>query len=151
MYPNKLVALEAVKTDPYYARYFTDKSNLVKWYNESWYATSKPASQLKPSDGYVAPPLDGVWASAPYLHNGSVPTVEALLNSKIRPTYWQRTWENSDYNYDQLGWNYSIPENKKAKYTYDTTLPGYGNQGHYFGDDLSDEDRKSVIEYLKTI
>ena len=35
--------------------------------------------------------------------------------------------------------------------TYDTTLPGYGNQGHTFGDNLTDEQRKALIEYLKTI
>jgi hypothetical protein len=34
---------------------------------------------------------------------------------------------------------------------YDTTLPGYGNGGHTFGDALSDADRKAVIEYLKTL
>jgi hypothetical protein len=34
---------------------------------------------------------------------------------------------------------------------YNTTLPGYGNQGHYFGDKLNDDERKAVIEYLKTL
>ena len=36
------------------------------------------------------PPLDGVWATAPYLHNGSVPTLEAVLKSSDRPALWQR-------------------------------------------------------------
>ena len=40
--------------------------------------------------GYLAPPLYGVWASAPYLHNGSVPTVEQVLNPAARPTIWRR-------------------------------------------------------------
>jgi cytochrome c peroxidase len=36
------------------------------------------------------PPLDGIFATAPYLHSGSVPTVELVLNSKARPKYWKR-------------------------------------------------------------
>ncbi len=40
--------------------------------------------------GYLAQPLHGVWASAPYFHNGSVPTVWAVLKSSDRPTFWRR-------------------------------------------------------------
>jgi endo-cleaving rubber dioxygenase len=40
--------------------------------------------------GYQAPPLYGVWATAPYFHNGSVPTLEQVLNSSLRPAIWQR-------------------------------------------------------------
>ncbi|MFT5576819.1 MAG: hypothetical protein ACI89D_002348 [Bermanella sp.] len=46
--------------------------------------------------GYAAPPLYGVWATAPYFHNGSVPTVETVLNTAARPAVWQRrSKENS--------------------------------------------------------
>ena len=38
--------------------------------------------RFEPFDGYIAPPLDGIWITAPYLHNGSVPDLETLLNSK---------------------------------------------------------------------
>ncbi|MCB9285435.1 MAG: c-type cytochrome [Lewinellaceae bacterium] len=145
-YPNKLVALDLVKTDPYYARYFTTTAGLAGWYNQSWFANSAPASRLEPQDGYVAPPLDGIWATAPYLHNGSVPTLEALLNSPQRPALWKRT---NEYDYENVGWKYETPG--KAKDGYDTRLPGYGNMGHYFGDKLSPEERKAVIEYLKTL
>ena len=41
-------------------------------------------------DGYVAPPLEGIWASAPYLHNGSVPTLWHLLHNDSRPAAWKR-------------------------------------------------------------
>jgi mono/diheme cytochrome c family protein len=145
-YPNKLVSLEVVGTDPYYARYFTTVSGLAGWYNESWFAHSAPASRLEPKEGYVAPPLDGIWATAPYLHNGSVPTIEELLNSPLRPALWQRTGE---YDYEKLGWKYTIPQKKKD--AYDTRKPGYGNQGHRFGDGLTEEERRAVIEYLKTL
>ena len=74
--------------------------------------------------GYAAPPLYGIWATAPYLHNGSVPTVEALLDSAQRPAIWRRTSKPAradqagqvvmgfDYNFerayldDKLGWDY---------------------------------------------
>ena len=142
-YPNKLVSLEVVGTDPYYARYFTTVSGLAEWYNKSWFATSAPASRLEPSDGYVAPPLDGIWATAPYLHNGSVPTLDALLNSKNRPAKWKRIPE---YDHEKMGWKWET-----GKGAYDTTLPGYGNGGHNFGDGLTEMERKAVVEYLKTL
>lgn len=149
-YPNKLVSVNVVKTDPLYATYGME-SGIIDWYNQSWFATSEPKSWFEPSFGYVAPPLDGIWATAPYLHNGSVPTLEDLLNSKQRPTYWKRDWQNSkNYDYTKIGWQYERLE-KPDKDTYDTTLPGYSNAGHNFGDKLTNEERKAVLEYLKTL
>ncbi|MEL7120095.1 MAG: hypothetical protein AAFO07_11660, partial [Bacteroidota bacterium] len=149
-YPNKVVALNHVKTDPYYATYAM-KARITDWYNESWFANSYPKSRLEPEAGYVAPPLDGIWATAPYLHNGSVPTVEDLLNSSQRPTYWQRSGKSDDYNPTKLGWNYKNKKNASGKWTYDTTMPSYSNSGHYYGDKLKEEERSAVIEYLKTL
>jgi len=149
-YPNKVVSLELVKTDPYYASYAME-ADIVDWYNKSWFANSSPRSYLDPEPGYVAPPLDGIWASAPYLHNGSVPTLQDLLNSPQRPTYWERSGRSGDYDPVKVGWNYTVKDKPKGKWTYDTTLPSYGNMGHYFGDKLSGEERKAVIEYLKTL
>ena len=150
-YPNLLVSLQEVETDPYYALYFTQQSHLAEWYNQSWFANSYPQSSLKPSEGYVAPPLDGIWASAPYLHNGSVPTLEDLLNSPQRPAYWTRSGKSEDYNYEKVGWNYKVEKDRKAEFAYDTSIPGYGNQGHTFGDHLTDQERKALVEYLKTL
>lgn len=149
-YPNKLVSLEVIKTDPLYAAFASD-SKLVNWYNNSWFGTSSPKSWLVVTNGYIAPPLDGIWATAPYLHNGSVPTLEDLLHSPQRPDYWQRSGDSWDYDQEKVGWNYEVRKNSKGKWTFDTALPGYGNQGHTFGDKLSETERKSVIEYLKTI
>lgn len=149
-YPNKLVSLDLVKTDPLYAIYGM-QSGIVAWYNSSWFGQSEPRSWFVPDSGYVAPPLDGIWITAPYLHNGSVPTLEDLLNSPQRPVYWSRTGESAAYDYEKVGWRYERPEKPKGDWTFDTTLPGYSNQGHYFGDKLSGEERKAVIEYLKTL
>ncbi len=150
-YPNKVVALEVVKTDPTYVHYI-HQSGIVQWYNASWFANSEPRSWFEPLPGYIAPPLDGVWATAPYLHNGSVPTLDALLHSPSRPVRWQRSGDSRDYDLDKVGWKYV--EAKKAKkkgWVYDTTLAGYGNGGHTFGDKFSPEERCAVIEYLKTL
>src|SRR5262249_31728989 len=111
----------------------------------------------EPQAGYIAPPLDGIWATAPFFHNGSVPTLELVLDSSRRPVYWRRTsLDSSDYDWTAVGWNYAeLPSGKTdqpdAVHVYDTTRPGYGNGGHVFGDALSEDDRAAVIEYLKTL
>jgi mono/diheme cytochrome c family protein len=159
-YPNLVVALEQVGTDPLFADYSTngESDRFLNWFNQSFFGEIAWAT---PARGYIAPPLDGVWVTAPFLHNGSVPTIAALLESSKRPRYWTRSFTSNaaDYDPDRLGWRYTeLPQGKAGtedanarKKIYDTTLPGYANTGHTFGDHLSDEDRKAVLEYLKTI
>jgi mono/diheme cytochrome c family protein len=157
-YPNLLIDAEAIGTDPALARAATDGSEerFLRWAQRSFYGEN---AQLAPARGYYAPPLDAVWASAPYLHNGSVPTIEALLDSARRPKYWTRSFEASDYNPRTLGWNYrELPYGKDGEKDparrariYDTTLPGYSNRGHTVGDSLSAEERAAILEYLKTL
>jgi mono/diheme cytochrome c family protein len=149
-YPNKVVSLEVVKTDPWYASYAVD-APIVEWYNQSWFALSEPKSWFEPQAGYVAPPLDGIWASAPYLHNGSVPTLEDLLYSPGRPAIWKRSEDSRDYDPIKAGWKYEAKTKKAGKWTYNTHLPAYSNVGHTFGDKLSGTERKALIEYLKTL
>ncbi len=150
-YPNLLVPGALIKTDSLLFRANQQAKPFVDWFNKSWFAQGPNAAQLVPGNGYVAPPLDGVWVTAPYLHNGSVPTIEAVLNSMLRPTYWSRDFDKPEYDYTQLGWRYQVRNQPDGRKVYNTTLPGYGNYGHYFGDKLSDEERKAVIEYLKTL
>jgi hypothetical protein len=129
---------------------------MVEWFNRSFYGQT---ARLEPGPGYVAPPLDGIWATGPYLHNGSVPSVEALLDSSKRPTYWRRSPGQPSLDPVALGWKHKRLSHGKAaepnaalrKHIYDTTLPGYSNQGHTFGDDLSTQQRQTVLEYLKTL
>lgn len=156
-YPNLLIALDNIGTDPLLATASTNLTHdFVQWYEESYYGA---VSKIVASEAYVAPPLDAVWATAPYLHNGSVPTIEALLDSKKRPKYWTRSFDDKDYDQAALGWKFTAVDHGQAAETdagkrsliYDTTLPGYSNQGHLFGDVLSDADRAAVIEYLKTL
>ena len=151
-YPNLVVDHELIQTDRLLADIYYDRPEFVDWYNDSWF-TKDGAAEFVPERGYIAPPLDGVWATAPYLHNGSVPTIEDLLNSEQRPTYWQRNFETDmdDYDTEKMGWYYTEETSGEGTQIYDTTIPGYGNQGHTFGDELSTEDRAAVIEYLKTL
>lgn len=148
-YPNLLVDLDVIGTDSLLAYSYQRYPEYSDWYNRSWYAQGPNRAQLLPNHGYVAPPLDGVWATAPYLHNGSVPTIDDLLNSPNRPVYWKRSFNNADYDAAKMGWRYSIESSKVGNETYDTSLPGYGNGGHLFGDKLTSEERRAVLEYLK--
>jgi hypothetical protein len=150
-YPNKLIPGDIIGTDSLMWKYFIKYPEYAEWFNKSWFATSESPASTKPQPGYVPPPLDGVWITAPYLHNGSVPTIEAVLNSELRPQYWKRSFSEEKYDYEKLGWQYRTLSKPGGKKTYNTDIPGYGNYGHYFGDHLSDDERKAVIEYLKTL
>jgi len=152
-YPNLLIPLDVIGTDPALSDAYTKGtySTFINWYNKSWFTKGAHPGKLVIEEGYVAQPLDGIWATAPYLHNGSVPTLDVLLNSKSRPEYWQRSFNSMDYDSISVGWKYKTLSTKEDVQTYDTNLEGYGNKGHEFGDDLSDQERRAVIEYLKTI
>ena len=158
-YPNKIVPIETIGTDK------NRLEGLSKRYGEhylkSWFAQEKGVKNMESPSGYQAPPLDGIWATAPYFHNGSVPTVYHVLNSKARPKMFTRSFATGEKDYDQakLGWKIQVlrhgPDPKLPAYerrkVYDTSQPGRGNSGHTFGDHLDDAQRRAVIEYLKTL
>lgn len=163
-YPNKIIPLKEIGTDP--NRYHGISAEFARYYNQSWFAQEKPGwlgddYKARHTTGYQAPPLDGIWATAPYFHNGSVPTVADVLNSRNRPKIFTRSYRTDKEAYDpvKLGWKVQVldrppdpgtPHHERLK-VYDTTQPGRGNTGHTFGDDLTDEERRAVIEYLKTL
>ncbi len=118
----------------------------IDWFNIGFYGET---ARLDPQEGYVAPPLDGIWATAPFLHNGSVPTLEALLDSSKRPTYW-RVQLGLDQESMGLPHEDATADESRSFFVYDTTEPGYGNEGHTYGDVLSDAQRRDLLEYLKT-
>lgn len=100
-------------------------------------------SHYRKSDGYANLPLDGIWARAPYLHNGSVPTlIELLTPAAERPKQFFRGCDN--YDRERVGFvcNEGFP--------FVTTEPGNDNGGHIYGTDLSLPERKALVEYLKT-
>ena len=150
-YPNLLIPESEIQTDSLLYKSNYQSYQFVEWFNNSWFAQGDHPARLEPFNGYIAPPLDGIWITAPYLHNGSVPDLETLLNSRQRPRYWSRDFDNPEYDYDKLGWKYSVHDSAQGKTAYNTTLPGYGNYGHTYGDKLSNRERKAIIEYLKTL
>jgi hypothetical protein len=103
--------------------------------------------------GYANSPLDGLWLRAPYLHNGSVPTLRDLLEpSDKRPKTFYRGYDV--YDQKNVGFVADISEEKGRKYfLYDTAEPGNSNQGHEgnrYGTELPAADKDALIEYLKT-
>lgn len=150
-YPNLLIPQAMIGTDSLLSTSNYSTPQFVNWFNSSWFTTGDHPARLEPFRGYIAPPLDGIWVTAPYLHNGSVPTLEALLDSKLRPAYWQRDFLVAQYDYQRVGWKFEAKEKPGGSTIYNTTLPGYGNQGHYYGDRLTSDEKKAVLEYLKTL
>jgi hypothetical protein len=160
-YPNRIVPLDEIGTDPKRLLGLTQK--VADYYNQTWFAREKGDDGYKGrvTDGYQAPPLDGIWATAPYFHNGSAPTVYHVLNSKARPKLFTRSFrtDEADYDKEKLGWKVRVlnaaPDAKlppiERRKVYDTTQPGRSNGGHTFGDKLSETQRMAVIEYLKTL
>lgn len=161
-YPNVIVELDKIGTDPKRALGLSDR--LIAHYNSMWLGEEYPADTKM--IGYQAPPLDGIWATAPFLHNGSVPTLDALLDSSKRPIRFRKPPVTDFQYYDQVnvGWKVEtidpsetdrdIPKDApptEARRIYDTRRFGLGNQGHLYGDGLSDADRRGLIEYLKTL
>ncbi|WP_199608610.1 c-type cytochrome [Flocculibacter collagenilyticus] len=100
--------------------------------------------------GYVAQHLDGIWLRAPYLHNGSVPTLYDLLQpASERPSLFYRGYILYDEN--KLGFVSQGTEAKNEGTAYDTEERGNSNQGHEFGVALSASDKQALLEYLKTL
>jgi mono/diheme cytochrome c family protein len=159
-YPSLLIPLPVIGTDPVIAEAgVVHAPQLVEWYNGSFYGSVTRMVPNDPFPGYMPPPLDGIWATAPYLHNGSVPTVELMLNSSARPTYWKRVdYDTTNFDEEALGWPYieldypqALAPAAERKFVYDTTYFSQSNRGHIFGDHLTAEERRTVIEYLKTL
>jgi mono/diheme cytochrome c family protein len=108
---------------------------------------------FRKTHGYANMPLDGIWLRAPYLHNGSVPTLRDLLEpAATRPAQFYRG--NDLYDPQRLGFVANLAEEGGRRYfLFDTELPGNGNQGHEgpaYGTALPAADKDAIVEYLKT-
>jgi mono/diheme cytochrome c family protein len=113
--------------------------------------TGKPwkFSHFRKTNGYTGMPLDGVWLRAPYLHNGSVPTLRALLLLDPRPAKFYRAY--NVYDFEAVGFTEAGAEAAEQGVLFDTALRGNGNGGHTYGKDLPVPDREALLEYLKTL
>ena len=155
-YPEVVVPMAEIGTDPVRLEALTAKDRLA--YGSSWFAYFGEHKVLAEPGGYVAPPLDGIWASAPYFHNGSVPTLWHLLHPAARPAVWKQA---DGVGYDQRRVGLEVTEYSalpatirtpaEARQYFNTTRFGKSNQGHLFPEELSEEEKQAVLEYLKTL
>ena len=109
--------------------------------------------RFRKTNGYANLPLDGIWLRAPYLHNGSVPTLRDLLEtSDQRPALFYRG--NDVFDPRNVGFATDVAEENGRKYfRFDTTIGGNSNKGHEgpaYGTELTDEQKVALVEYLKT-
>jgi mono/diheme cytochrome c family protein len=140
--------IATINTDPYRLNSYTYAltGNQAQLYPDSQYRFT----HFTKTDGYANQPLDGVWARAPYLHNGSVPTLLDLLTDPAeRPKQFARGYDV--YNQQKVGFVYDTPQAKQAGTWYDTTIPGNGNGGHLFGTQLPLDQKLDLIEFMKTL
>ena len=155
-YPNQHVPQEQMGTDS--SRWAMIDTMITSRLAANAYGRHMTAEH---TGGYVAPILSGLWASAPYLHNGSVPTLWQFLTPEERPSQFMvgghaldfsamgiagARDSNGVYRYDPGYTPWSTPE------LYDTRKAGLSNRGHerqVAG--LTDVQKHSLIEYLKTL
>jgi mono/diheme cytochrome c family protein len=143
-HPNGIIPMGVLGTDPNRVRVWDDAA--IRYVKQD--ALMKRLD-LQPGVGLMPPSLKGVWATAPYLHNGSVPTLYDVLNPATRPAVFYRGGEH----FDPLKVGIATIDKPAddRQFRYDTRLSGNGNMGHPFGVPLSDAQRWDVVEYLKTI
>ncbi len=154
-YPERHVAIDEIGTDR--VRFDALDAAARQRYADSWFAKDAKVETITEPVGYVAPPLDGVWASAPYFHNGSVPTLWHVLHPDERPQVWTRTEDG--YDRDRGGLEITtmseVPadvESPAARRRYfDTRQFGKSAAGHRFPEALGEDEKLAVLEYLKTL
>ncbi len=154
-YPEVRVAIDEIGTDR--VRLDALPPEHRRNYGASWFGHFGRQPVVEEPDGYVAPPLDGIWASAPYFHNGSVPTLWHVLHPKQRPVVWRRSEDG--YDAEKVGLDVetadSVPDGvtttAERREWFDTRAFGKSAQGHLFPDELSEHEKRAVLEYLKTL
>jgi mono/diheme cytochrome c family protein len=144
---GQVISLADIGTDPNRADAFTPE--LVDNLHGLGEGTPWQFSHFRVTDGYANMPLDGIWARAPYLHNGSVPTLRDLLEpAENRPAQFYRGYNVFDPL--KVGFVSSGPEAETYGFEFDTTLDGNDNGGHLYALDLTPEQKTALIEYLKS-
>ena len=154
IWPAKVIPLDEVKTDPVRLQALSGPNR--DSYGSSWFTDFGKLPNVKEPKGYIAQPLDGIWASAPYLHNGSVPTLWHLLHPTERPVVWKRN--ETGYDQKRVGLEIetfkALPEKLPGweRREYFNSLDfGKSRTGHDFPDELTEEEKTAVLEYLKTL
>ncbi len=153
-YPEINVAIDEIGTDRLRWESLTPQNR--KHYGDSWFADYGGQANIAKPEGYTPPPLDGIWATAPYLHNGSVPTLWHLLHPEERPTIWRRIAQSLDTT--RIGFKIEefdkVPEkltNFERRWYFDTQASGKSASGHDYPNRLNEDEKQAILEYLKTL
>ena len=154
-YPERTIPIGEIKTDPVRLQALTIEHR--RWMRDGWLSRYGKDPVVIDPVGYVAPPLDGIWASAPYVHNGSIPTLWHLLHPNQRPIVWKRTEDG--YDREKVGLEVTtfnkLPKPVTAaaerRQYFQTQQLGKSAAGHRFPDALTDDEKQAVLEYLKTL
>jgi hypothetical protein len=155
-WPGVIVPIEDVQTDR--ARLDSLLPKQRGLYSDSWFGHDGELETVADPGGYVAPPLDGVWASGPYFHNGSVPTLWHVLHPQGRPAIWKRV--GKEFDSARVGPlieeckeipTGALLDAREGRLYFDTRKFGKSAAGHNFPDALSEEEKTAVLEYLKTL
>jgi hypothetical protein len=145
---KRLFALKDVGTDPHRAELFTQKQaeRFNKFLAELEAVGYEPPKEVgvRSTGKYWAPTLSGVWARSPYLHNGSVRTMQELLTP---PTERAKSFHRGSRVFDDRDLGYT----DEGAYVLDTSGSGNSNSGHEYGTKLSENEKRDLIEYLKTL
>ena len=137
----------------------TDRERLRSWSKQAAIESNKIVRSFgierkglvenEPS-GYIAAFLDGIWLRAPYLHNGSVPTMRDLLKPVAeRPEVFYRGYDV--YDPQDVGFVTKGPEAERVGTKYNVRERSSSNQGHEYGTQLPAAEKDALIEYLKTM
>lgn len=144
-----VVPIQEINTDPHRLDSYTYE--MLSNQNTLYAGYPWRFSHFRKTDGYANAPLDGIWLRAPYLHNGSLPTLRDLLEvTDKRPKEFYRGYDVFDK--DKVGFVSDVAEeNGKQYFKFDTTIPGNSNSGHLYGTELSAADKDALVEYMKKL
>lgn len=154
-YLGQVTPLSEIQTDEHRLDSYTEK--LVPIQHEYGKDYDWSFSHFRKTDGYANAPLDGIWARAPYLHNGSVPTLYDLLTPAARRNGGSPVFYTGHGVYDtaNVGFRTDVrTADGRRAFAFVITEPGNSNKGHTgapYGTELSEEEKRALIEYLKTL
>jgi hypothetical protein len=145
---KRLYSIAEVGTDPHRAELFTEKQaeGFNKFLAELETVGYEPPKEfgVRSTGKYWAATLGGVWARSPYLHNGSVRTMQDLLTA---PAQRAKTFHRGSQEYDANQMGYT----DRGLYVFDAAGEGNSNAGHDYGTKLTAEQKRELMEYLKTL
>jgi mono/diheme cytochrome c family protein len=147
-YVGKVTPIEEIRTDRHRLDSFT--YDIAVNLGQPYAGEPYRFKHFRKTYGYANMPLDGIWLRAPYLHNGSVPTLRDLLK---RPEERPELFYRGDDLYDPLDVGFVSTEKTEGGRTYfpyDKNAPGNGNGGHLYGIGLSEAEKNALLEFLKT-